>query len=128
MSETTERLDRYLGECCEEGVDERLVTLEELAGELNHPRHERELDVLSALANETRYKLVRALVTADDDLCVCELNAIVDVSESAISHAMSSLVDANLVTSHKEGRWKHYRATNRAIALVTVLEGGVSDE
>jgi ArsR family transcriptional regulator len=128
MSARTERLERFLGECCEASADERLEALDELQRGLDSPCRERELEVLSALANETRYRLVRALVGADDGLCVCELNAIVDVSESAISHAMSSLVDANLVTSHKEGRWKHYAATNRAVAIVTVLEGGVSDE
>lgn len=39
-----------------------------------------------------------------------------------------ALVDARLVTGRKDGRWKKYRATNRAITLVTVLDGSVSDE
>lgn len=41
-----------------------------------------ELDVLTALANETRYTLARVLVAAKEELCVCELLAVVDVSES----------------------------------------------
>nr|WP_251328231.1 metalloregulator ArsR/SmtB family transcription factor [Haloplanus sp. HW8-1] len=61
-------------------------------------------------------------------MCVCELNAVVDVSESGLSHALSALVDAGLVDGWKEGRWKKYRATNPAVALVTVLDGSVGDE
>jgi len=83
--------------------------------------------VLSALANETRYTLVRVLVAAGEELCVCELNAVVDVTESGLSHALSALVDAGLVEGRKDGRWKKYRATNRAVALVTVLEGSVGE-
>ncbi len=129
MAQTTERLRRYLddelGECCDEDVERRLDELSTLGAALGTEQVASELDVLSALANETRYMLVRVLVAAEEALCVCELNAVVDVSESGLSHAMSALVDAGLVEGWKDGRWKKYRATNRAVALVTVLEGSV---
>lgn len=130
MSKATERLHRYLedelGECCDEDVDHRLEELDTLVAALGTERAEAELDVLSALGNETRYTLVRVLVAAGEELCVCELNAVVDVTESGLSHALSKLVDAGLVEGYKEGRWKKYRATNRAVTLVTVLEGSVT--
>jgi ArsR family transcriptional regulator len=130
MSQTTERLRRYLddelGECRDEDVERRLDELGTLEAALGPAQVETELDVLSALGNETRYTLVRVLVAAGDELCVCELNAVVDVSESGLSHALSKLVDAGLVEGWKDGRWKKYRATNRAVALVTVLEGSVT--
>ena len=117
MARATERLRRYL--------DDELGTLEATLGQT---QVDAELGVLSALANETRYTLVRVLVAAQEELCVCELNAVVGVTESGLSHALSQLVDAELVDGRKDGRWKKYRATNRAVALVTVLEGSVSDE
>jgi DNA-binding transcriptional ArsR family regulator len=129
MAQTTDRLRRYLadelGECCDEDVDRRLDELGTLEAALGSASVEAELDVASALANETRYTLVRVLVAAGEELCVCELNAVVDVSESGLSHALSTLVDAGLVEGRKDGRWKMYRATNRAVALVTVLDGSV---
>ncbi|QPV62220.1 winged helix-turn-helix transcriptional regulator [Halosimplex litoreum] len=132
MAQATERLRRFLddelGECRSEDVERRLNELGTLEAALEGERVEAELDVLSALANETRYTLVRVLVAAGEELCVCELNAVVDVSESGLSHALSALVDAGLVDGRKDGRWKKYRATNRAVALVTVLEGSVGDE
>jgi len=129
MAQSTERLRRYLaddlGECCDEDVEQRLDELGTLEAALGSARVDAELDVVSALANETRYTLIRVLVAAREELCVCELNAVVDVSESGLSHALSTLVDAGLVDGRKEGRWKMYRATNRAVALVTVLDGSV---
>lgn len=129
MSQATGRLERYLedelGECRSEDVDRRLDELGNLTAAIEGGRIDRELDVLAALSNETRYTLLRVLVAAGEELCVCELNAVVDVSESGLSHAMSTLVDAGLVEGHKDGRWKKYRATNRAVAIVTVLDGSV---
>ncbi|MFT4903896.1 MAG: ArsR family transcriptional regulator [Natronomonas sp.] len=123
-----QRLSRYLedelGECRSEDVQQRLDELEELrSGSGVAAQFEQELDVLSALANETRYTLLRVLVAAEEELCVCELNAVADITESGLSHAMSTLVEADLVDGRKDGRWKTYRATNRAVALVTMLEG-----
>ena len=86
MSQATERPRRYpedeLGECCTEDVGNRLEELDALAAALGTERAETELDVLSALGNGARYTLVRVLVAAGEELCVCELNAVVDVSES----------------------------------------------
>ena len=130
MEQATERLERYLddelGECRSEDVERRLDELSTLEAGLERERVEAELDVISALSNETRYTLVRVLVAAEEELCVCELNAVVDITESGLSHALSALVDAGLVEGFKDGRWKKYRATNRAVALVTVLEGSVN--
>jgi len=131
MAHGTERLRRYLDdeleECRSEDVDRRLDELGTLEAALGTAQVTAELAVLSALANETRYTLARVLVAAGEELCVCELHAVVDVSESGLSHALSKLVDAGLVEGRKEGRWKKYRATNRAVALVTVLEGSVDE-
>ena len=132
MAQATERLQRYLddelGECRSEDVDRRLDELSTLEAGLGTAKAEAELDVLSALSSETRYTLVRVLVAAEEELCVCELNAVVDVTESGLSHALSALVNAGLVEGRKDGRWKKYRATNRATALITVLEGSVSTD
>ncbi|MEF8783249.1 MAG: metalloregulator ArsR/SmtB family transcription factor [Haloarculaceae archaeon] len=129
MTQATERLRRYLDdqleECRTEDVERRIEELGALEAAIGPRQAEAELDVLSALANETRYTLVRALVAAGEELCVCELHGVVDVTESGLSHALSTLVDAGLADGHKDGRWKKYRATNRAVALVTVLEGSV---
>ena len=130
MAKPSQRLERYLEdeleECRSEDVERRLEELGTLEATLGTEQANAELDVLSALASETRYTLVRVLAAAREELCVCELQAVVDVSESGLSHALSDLAEAGLVEGRKEGRWKKYRATNRAVTLTTVLEGSVS--
>lgn len=131
MAQATERLQRYLedelGECRSEDIERRLGELGTLEAALGEDRVETELGIVSALASETRYTIVRVLVAAREELCVCELQMLVDVSESGLSHALSRLAEAGLVESQKDGRWKKYRATNRAVALISVIEG-VTDE
>ena len=126
-ADSADRLRRYLedelGECRNEDLQQRLAALEDLEGLLDPDVIETDVRTLSALGNETRYRLVRLLVEADDELCVCEIAPLVDVSDSAVSHALSTLVEAGLVTKRKDGRWRKYRSTGRASALLTVLDG-----
>ncbi len=124
---STERLQRYLadeqGGCGDEAVATRLAELEKLDAATGGAELEADVTLLSALANETRYKIVRILHVADDELCVCEFAPFLDVSDSAISHALSQLTDAGLVDRRKDGKWRKYRATNRANALLVALDG-----
>ena len=84
---------------------------------------EADVKTLSALGYGTRYRLVRLLVVAEDGLDFSEITPHVDVSDSAVSHALTLLADADLVRKQKRGRSRHYRATRRAQALVAVLDG-----
>ncbi|WP_058828738.1 metalloregulator ArsR/SmtB family transcription factor [Haloferax sp. Q22] len=124
---STERLQRYLaderGGCGDEEVSQRLAELEEIDAAAGGPALDQDVGLLSALANETRYKIVRILHVAGEELCVCEFAPLLDVSDSAISHALSQLTDAGLITRRKEGKWRKYRATARANAVLIALDG-----
>jgi len=128
---STDRLQRYVtdecGSCTDKDLSERLGELEELNDSVGGSDLETDVKLLSALANETRYKIVRMLHAAEkDDLCVCELSPLLDVSDSAISHALSNLTDAGLVTRRKDGKWRMYRTTPRANAVLVALDGSRS--
>lgn len=126
MSHALDRLERLISDdtnqYCYTDVDARLAELEALASSAGIDSVEDDTRVLSALASETRYRLVRLLATADDELCVCELTPLVDVSDSAISHALAELTDAGLVNRRKSGRWRYYRVTDRGKRLVSALD------
>lgn len=125
MSRQTERLERLIaeeiGECCEADIEERLDALRSYRSEIP-PNPDVDLTALKTLGNDTRYSIVRLLKAADGELCVCEINPVVDVSDSAISHALSDLYDAGLVTRRKEGTWRYYETTDRAEALLSALD------
>ena len=55
-----------------------------------------------ALSDPTRVRLISALTKAE--LCVCDLAAVLGMSQSAVSHQLRSLRDLRLVKSRREGR------------------------
>lgn len=82
------------------------------------------MDVLKALADETRLRALCAL--KGGELCVCQLIALLDLSPSTVSKHLSILRSARLVESRKDGRWMYYRlatqfrtrAAGRVLALL----------
>ena len=129
MGTSTDRLERLIadeaGACCRSDVEERLADLDALGARAGTDASDAVADdtrALSVIGNDTRYTIVRLLHAAEGELCVCEFDPLLDVSESAISHALSDLTDAGLVTRRKEGKWRYYGATDRASALVEALD------
>lgn len=136
MSQTRERVRRLLDDelngCCEADVETRLAELEQIATE-TEPTVEPDSALLGTLGNDTRLRLVRYLDDADRALCVCELETLADVSESAVSHALSDLTGVGLISREKRGKWRYYEPTERANAILTTLDetrptGGESTE
>ncbi|WP_330633365.1 ArsR/SmtB family transcription factor [Halocatena halophila] len=81
-----------------------------------------EVERFAALANPTRYGAVRLLVAADDEVCACNLAPPLDVTQSAISHALSQLHTVGLVKRRKDGRWRYYQATSIAEELIDRID------
>lgn len=133
MSPHTERLERLVTEesddCGDGDVEERLDSLRSYRSETPADLGP-DLAALQTLGNDTRYEIVRSLTAADRELCVCEIDSIVAVSDSAVSHALSDLHDAGLVTRRRDGTWRYYESTDRAETLVRALDEtrGVADE
>jgi len=104
----------------EDAVDARLAELDELDSRVAAGM-DAELATVSALANPTRYHIVK-LLSAGGERTVGELDAVVGVSQSAISHALSDLSDAGLVERRREGTWRYYDTTDDAERLLDLLD------
>jgi DNA-binding transcriptional ArsR family regulator len=68
-----------------------------------------------ALADETRLRIFTLLAKAE--LCVCEIEDILDLSQSLVSNHLAVLRRAGLVESHRDAedaRWVFYRANPAA--------------
>ena len=67
-----------------------------------------------AMADPHRLKLLSALSLAE--LCVCDLAAVVKMSESAVSHQLRLLRNLRLVKHRREGRNVYYSLADAHIA------------
>jgi len=70
-------------------------------------------EFFNALADPNRLRLMSALVNRE--LCVCDLAAVVKVSESAVSHQLRILRSQRLVKYRRDGRNVYYSLADRHI-------------
>ncbi len=77
--------------------------------------------LFKALADPTRLRIVQALLL--EELCVCDLSAIVDVTISAISHQLRLLRSMHIVKFRKQGKMVYYTLEDEHIAqLMEVVQ------
>jgi len=65
------------------------------------------LKVMKALSDRTRVKIIKMLQARE--LCVCELQAALELAQPSVSKHLKVLEEAGLVESRKEGLWVNYR-------------------
>ncbi len=73
-------------------------------------------ELFGALADPTRVKIVHALL--HQELCTCDLAAVVGISESGASQHLRVLRALRLVKSRREGRMVFYSLDDAHIALL----------
>jgi DNA-binding transcriptional ArsR family regulator len=73
-------------------------------------------DTFRALGDPTRVRLLDAL--SHSELCVCDLAALVELSQSAVSHQLRLLRNLRLVRSRREGRMVYYALDDRHITTL----------
>lgn len=92
-------------------VAESLVDLDE-AGAL--------AELFRLLGDPTRVRILYALLEAGE-LCVCDIAAVVDTSETKVSQAMRLLRAAGVVRNRRDGRNIFYRLDDAHVRLVLDL-------
>lgn len=77
--------------------------------------------LLKILSDPTRLKIVIAL--ANEPLCVCDLEVVLQMSQSAISHQLRSLKECNIVMYERKGKNVEYRLIDEHIyTLITLVK------
>jgi DNA-binding transcriptional ArsR family regulator len=71
-------------------------------------------ETFKALSDPTRVRIVSLL--AEAELCVCDLAAALEMSQSAVSHQLRSLRDLRLVRWRREGRQIYYTLDDEHVA------------
>lgn len=75
--------------------------------------------VLKVLADPARLRLLSMVAAAEGgEACACDLVEPVGRSQPTVSHHLSVLVEAGLLTRQKRGRWAWYRVVPERLAAV----------
>ena len=73
--------------------------------------------LLKVLADPARLRLLSLVAAAEGgEACACDLVDPVGRSQPTVSHHLSTLVDAGLLSREKRGRWAWYRLVPERLA------------
>ena len=68
--------------------------------------------IFKSLADETRLRIL--LLLGDDELCVCDLMAILNLPQSTVSRHLAYLRNAGFVEDRRQRAWIYYRLLTEA--------------
>ena len=66
------------------------------------------LDITKALADRNRLRII-FMLSEHEELCVCQITEVINITMPSVSRHMSILMNARLVKSRKDSRWVYYR-------------------
>lgn len=89
------------------------------AGVLDEHDAEELAGLFKVLADPARLRLLSLVAAgADGEACACDLVEPVGKSQPTVSHHLSTLVDAGLLTRQKRGKWAWYRVVPERLDAV----------
>jgi ArsR family transcriptional regulator len=72
------------------------------------------IEILKALAHENRIRILNLL--AKSELCVCELENLMQVNQSNASRHLAKLKQVNLIKGQKNAQWIYYHLNDDLLA------------
>lgn len=71
------------------------------------------IQILKALGDDTRIRIMNIL--SNGALCVCEIEAVLGITQSNASRHLNKLMNAKLVTYYKEAKFVYYKIDEQTI-------------
>jgi len=82
--------------------------------------------ILKALGDETRLRIINILRV--ENLCVCEIEAILQSSQSNVSRHLAKLRDAGIIYSEKKSQWVYYGINTDILAKYSFIKTLLDDD
>ncbi|HWR38080.1 MAG TPA: metalloregulator ArsR/SmtB family transcription factor [Patescibacteria group bacterium] len=101
---------------CEQLCEHPLNICRAKADMLSDEHTQQLAELFKILGDPTRIKILRALST--QELCVCDIVAVVQMGQSAVSHQLRILRGARLVKYRKEGKMVWYSIDDDHIEIL----------
>ena len=99
---------------------------EEVVGKVRNgmPREDTLMDLsdtFKVFSDSTRLKILCALIQAE--MCVCDIAALLGMTQSAVSHQLRVLKQANLVKNRRDGKVVYYSIEDAHVE--TIINNGM---
>ncbi len=99
---------------------------EEVVGKVRNgmPREDTLMDLsdtFKVFSDSTRLKILCALIQAE--MCVCDIAALLGMTQSAVSHQLRVLKQANLVKNRRDGKVVYYSIADAHVE--TIINNGM---
>lgn len=69
--------------------------------------------ILKAMSDETRIRILNLL--KDEELCVCEIEYLLDLNQSNASRHLIKLTEANIITYYKRAKYVYYKLEDKIL-------------
>jgi len=71
------------------------------------------IEIFKALGDENRIRILNLLTRGE--LCVCEIETVLDMTQSNASRHLNKLKTSGIITSEKKSQWVYYRVNDKFI-------------
>ncbi len=78
---------------------------------------------LKLLGDESKFKIISALKNGEK--CVCVIYKEIGLDQTLVSHHLSTLKNAGLISRRKAGRWVYYSLNKNAFKKIERIYGNV---
>jgi len=68
------------------------------------------IEIFKALGDENRLRILNILMAYE--LCVCELEVLLEMTQSNVSRHLGKLKSNGLITASKDAQWVHYKLSD----------------
>ena len=83
-------------------------------------------ELLKALADPARVRIVSTLARSAEPVCACDFEPPLGLSQATVSHHLKRLTDAGLLEREQRGKWAYFSLSGDAVdklAAVSELTG-----
>lgn len=84
------------------------------------------IQVIKALSDETRLRILNLL--QNRELCVCELETLLDINQSNASRHLNRLVNARIISFDKKAQYVYYKINEDALKEFDFITKILDDE
>ena len=94
-----------------------------------HPQYRSDLlkmaDIFKALGDPNRLRILSLI--SHQELCVCEITSILDISQSNASQHLARLRSVDLVKERRQAQWIYYSLNPEAFPLIAEIQRYLPD-